>query len=124
MLIGRDHSPFLEKTSKLDLKRVILLSILGGFVFNIGHIFQYEVNDPSSEFRFFTIYIYDKNAVTYLFLILYVTFGPVFSIVCFSLNYAAFFLLNTAVESILCKSCVVRRQRGEQEGREWATHPI
>jgi hypothetical protein len=102
MLIGREHNPILEKISKWDFKWVIGVSIgLSGLI-NVGHIFQYSLNN-GQEYVVSSgdVYVYlntfypliDQTSPSlFIFLILY-----------FFVNYLAFFVVNTVVEVTLVK---------------------
>jgi hypothetical protein len=45
MLIGKEHSAVLENISKWEIKRVIAVSIVFSLLINIGHCFQYRINN-------------------------------------------------------------------------------
>jgi hypothetical protein len=45
MLIGREHNSTLEKISKWDFKWVIVLSLGISGLINVGHAFQYLLNN-------------------------------------------------------------------------------
>jgi hypothetical protein len=45
MLIGREHSAFLERISKLKFNHVVWFSLCFSFILNIGHIFEYSINE-------------------------------------------------------------------------------
>jgi hypothetical protein len=44
MLVGKDHSFLLERLSKWEINRVIIVTVLLSFLANIGHCFQYRIN--------------------------------------------------------------------------------
>jgi hypothetical protein len=48
MVIGRDPALLLKRISKIEIKRIIKLTILVSFPFNIGHIFEYCINYSGS----------------------------------------------------------------------------
>jgi hypothetical protein len=62
MLIGREHNPTLEKISNLDMNCVIGFSIAISLFLNIGHIFQYTLNDLNN-----TIYNYMSYTTIYIY---------------------------------------------------------
>jgi hypothetical protein len=110
MLIGREHSPFMERISKLELKRIVKISILVSLTVNIGYIFRFRLNDNYmigvtegfiSEYRvnyFDSIadptYAYPSFSITYPLLVKDSELFPYVSIFYFILNYCAFLVIR------------------------------
>ena len=112
MLIGNEHSPFLERISKLKIRNVFVASFLVSFLLNIGHIFQFKISGfnsisdphntkylPSYNMQYDYAYPIVVNANTALsaYLCFY-----------FVINFVTFFIINTTVEVN-----IVRRLRKE-----------
>jgi hypothetical protein len=93
MLIGREHSPVLERISKLELRNLILSTLTCSFLFNIGQLFQYQINYYDTMLHD-NVYLYANFPVSYPILIRYGTSLATYSIICFILNYVAFLLIN------------------------------
>jgi hypothetical protein len=96
MLIGKDHSPFLQKIAKCKMKRVVLLTIMFSLLMNIGHIFQYRINYSwgpvnydfiNNQMKDFYPAIVSDNVSLGAYILFY-----------FVLNFGVFFLVNTWTE--------------------------
>jgi hypothetical protein len=100
MLIGRKHNPLFQTISKWDLKWTIAVTVLISAVLNIGHGFQYQLNDGTlytwHPDAYYDIYVkrsypndlaVDNSLPLYIYFILY-----------FIINYFVFFIANTCVE--------------------------
>jgi hypothetical protein len=108
MLIGRDHNPTLTKISKWNMNWVIAITVLTSLVFNIGHVFQYTLNDGRT-------YIRDFGAAYYFFYDTYpilnqLNFNDLFQLplslyllVYFFINSISFWILNTLVEVVMIR---------------------
>jgi hypothetical protein len=99
MLIGREHNPTLDKISKWDFKWVIFVSFGVSALINIGHIFQYYLNDGTSYlFSANYMYVYTsyptiiRSSIVYIYLLVY-----------FLINYILFLVINTTVEVVLLR---------------------
>jgi hypothetical protein len=99
MLIGREHKPLFENISKWDLKWVVGLTFISSALINVGHGFQYSLND-SKSYSWFTsnFYIFvepsypddlsiDDSLSLYIYTLVY-----------FLINFLLFFVVNTWVE--------------------------
>jgi hypothetical protein len=94
MLIGREHSPLLERIAKLELKNIVACSIMFSLALNIGHIFQFEINywkilttKPLSEVNYqYSMYPY--------FTFSYEPFLSVFLIIYFFIDFFSFLFLH------------------------------
>jgi hypothetical protein len=100
MLIGQGHNLVLKKIAKLEFKFLIIIIIVFSFLFNIGHLFQYALND-GTHYKYQAdsyVYVYPafpfvgESSSTFIYLIVY-----------FIINYVIFFLLNTTVEVALVR---------------------
>jgi hypothetical protein len=96
MLIGKEHSPLLEKISKWKIKKSVPFTILFSLLINIGHIFQYRinygwgpVNDNYINYQMKDFYpaIVSDNVSLGAYILVY-----------FILNFGVFFLVNTWIE--------------------------
>jgi hypothetical protein len=100
MLIGREHSPLLERISKLEFKHIVWFSLCFSFVLNTGrHIFQYMINDGNK--------LYPKCLSTYYLYVEYPVsvfnsgrFFSICSISYFMIDCVLFFVINTRVEIV------------------------
>jgi hypothetical protein len=117
MLIGREHNPTLEKISKWEMKWVIGVSALCSLTFNIGHTFEYYLNNGgqySNHFEgtlFFTYYAYETYPALNRWDPLIKIYGgaseavpqnvSTYLIIYFLVNFLLFFTLNTLVEVVL-----------------------
>ncbi len=103
MLIGREHSPFLERISKLDRTRVVQVALLVSLCLNIGHIFQYQINGQGVVLAETHEYTYGTESLTYPFLAKSDLFFQ--SIQCYVSFWITwpFFLFNTMVEIIFVR---------------------
>jgi hypothetical protein len=109
MLINRDRGVILQKFAKLKLKFVIKVIIGVSALLNIGHVFQYSLNDGVAN--------YASNLVSVYYFTLYTLYPSIekysetldiYLLVYFLINYVVFFAVNTGVEVLL-----VRRLRAE-----------
>jgi hypothetical protein len=100
MLIGREHSAFLQSISKWDLSTVVKLSVLVSFVANIGNIFKYYVNQANGFVGSpIMVYLYDVYPeVNMSFSVL-----PVYLIVYFAFNYLFFLVISTLLEALIVR---------------------
>jgi hypothetical protein len=120
MLISREHSPFLERISKFEIKRLIIISILLSLILNIGHIFQYQISgynaisDPfyNSNYLYTDFYSYPFIASGAF------NFFSIYSILYLIVNFFVFLILNTTVEIVIVrklqKELLEKRKRLEQ----------
>jgi hypothetical protein len=88
MLIGREHNQW-------NFKWVVGISLAFSALFNIGHIFQYELNDG-------TAYVYTEGEL-YLYPLFPMTSSVaswlyMYLVASFLINYFVFFMINTIVE--------------------------
>jgi hypothetical protein len=104
MLIGREHKPLFQKISKWNFKWVVGLTLIISGLINIGHGFQYELND-GSEFTWpglsddiyaFNVHISDSYPYDYSI----DNSLPLFTYILlyFLINFVMFFVVNTWVE--------------------------
>jgi hypothetical protein len=102
MLIGDKHNPTLEKISKWDIAWVVGISIGISLLLNVGHAFQYNLNE-------LTIYIDDPYGFTYLYQIYPYIYAysflsiQIYLIVYFVINFLIFFIVSTAVDVIIVR---------------------
>jgi hypothetical protein len=96
MLIGKDHTPWLKQFAESDIKLVIRGSLLFSAIFNIGHGFEYKINDIADILN-------DINSETYDLAYMYPIVSQdlayfSYSVIYFMVNVVGFVALNTAVE--------------------------
>jgi hypothetical protein len=104
MLIGREHSAFLEFVSQWDFKWTIGLSVLLSAVLNIGHIFQYQLNDGTAYsenlFGFYNIlYTYPFYPSINEFSLWF----PLYLFIYFFINFLFFFIANASLEASIAR---------------------
>jgi hypothetical protein len=109
MLIGQEHNFILEKISKWNLNWVVGFSLAFSTLFNIGHIFQYQLNGGfyvSYEYSEYGLYLYntypmesqthedsiDGSNSLYIYFLIY-----------FLVNYLGFWTMSTCVEVTLLR---------------------
>jgi hypothetical protein len=113
MLIGREHNPTLEKISKWEFKWVVGLTCLASGLINIGHIFQYALNDGFSFTRLYHgAHLYSYTSFPSIVLDHSLCMN-IYLLVYFIINYLVFFIANTTVEVTL-----VRKLHSELEGKK------
>jgi hypothetical protein len=99
MLIGKEHSPTLTKISGFEFKYCTIVVVLISLLVNIGHGFQFQIND--GKFRrmesTFSLYeIFPKVMIS-------ATGFPAYALAYFLINYVLFMIVNTGVEVALVK---------------------
>ncbi len=116
MLIGREHSLLLERISKLELKNIVTFAVIFSSALNIGHIFQYRINNGLTLDNSMEVY-----AQYPLFLLTYSDLLAAIFVAYFAIKYALFFLVNTFVEIVIVRKFQVelreKRRKMEQMGR-------
>jgi hypothetical protein len=119
MLIGNTHNPTLEKISKWDTTWVVGLSIGVSLLLNVGHIFQYSLNEKSIYLSWFDPYVLSfyqiypyNNAQNFLSVQIYL-------FVYFFVNFLIFFIVSTAVDVI-----IVRKLHAELKGKKKKTEEM
>jgi hypothetical protein len=108
MLIGREHNSTLEAISKWEMKRVIRISIVYSALFNIGHIFQFYLNngrqyldnDTLSKDTYY--YAYDTYPTPNRFFDSSISVS-IYLFVYFLISFLTFFIVNTGVEVTLIR---------------------
>jgi hypothetical protein len=120
MLVGKEHNFALTKISELNIKPVIVMTIVFSLLINIGHCFQYRINYGWGR-------LLDENGWSqltydsYPSIVIFNSSFQVYSIVYFCINFVAFFLINTCVEASLVQKMRAevseKRQRVEEEIR-------
>jgi hypothetical protein len=106
MLVGKDHPPRLVKLAKLEFKWVIRGSFLICALSNIGHGFEYIINEGTELPPGFNTK-YTFSDYTYLSKKSYISQYPtvttyhafiVYSVFYFVVNFGFFFAINTLIE--------------------------
>jgi hypothetical protein len=101
MLIGKEHTPLLEKISKFELKRVAIVTIILSLLLNIGHVFQYRINNGwgsvvsdyiNVQMNDFYPAIVSDNISLGAYILVYFIF-----------NFGVFFLVNTWIEASIVR---------------------
>jgi hypothetical protein len=98
MLIGQEHALFLEKISKLDLKRTIIFTVAFSMLLNIGHWDQYEINYRNDFFFSNTIEFYPNYPLG-----TNSTYFAVWSLIYFLVNFVVFLAINTLIEIMIVR---------------------
>jgi hypothetical protein len=113
MLIGREHNSILEHISKWDFKWVVGLTIVSSGLINVGHIFQYALNDGYSFMKIYGFYIMQSD-LSYPSIELEDSLSMnIYLLVYFIVNYFMFCIVNTGVEVTL-----VRKLHSELEDKK------
>jgi hypothetical protein len=126
LMIHRDHNPTLEKIIKWDSKQVIGISLATSALLNIGHIFQYQLNQnalyrPPQEYISSYYYLFPEtsypaivkyaNQAFYIYLLLFYFF----------VNFGIFVIANMIVEVTLVREIIKdlgdkKKETDEAEG--------
>jgi hypothetical protein len=122
MLIGREHNPTLEAISKWNRNWVLGLSAGMSLFINIGHIFQFVLNNSKfytfNKLDYFSdtyYYAYDMYPILNRFDLGSSKAVSVYLLVKFFINFLLFFLINTGVEVILLRK--LQRELTDKERR-------
>jgi hypothetical protein len=99
MLIGREHNSLLQKISKWEFNWVAGVSLSVSVMINIGHIFQYTLNEGSTyAIGGESLYLNSSYPGS-----LYSMPEYIYLLVYFLINYFGFFVANTGVEVTLVR---------------------
>jgi hypothetical protein len=99
MLIGREHKPLFEKISKWNSKWVVVVTFAFSALVNVGHGFQYSLNNGSfytwniPNYYLYIVPTYPDEIIINYSLPLYI-----YTLIYFIVNYVLFFVVNTWVE--------------------------
>jgi hypothetical protein len=96
MLVGKEHNAALEHMAKWEMKRVICWTVFFSLIVNIGHWFQYRLNQGLASQLAKTDYTVFSDQ--YPILVNFNTSLRVYTIVYFVFSFIVFFVVNTAVE--------------------------
>jgi hypothetical protein len=112
MLIGREHSPLLERISKLELKNIVAFSILFSLIANIGHLFQYQIND-GNEFVAYGEGSFEFYTISPMMSIAFASFFAIFKMLYFFCQ-----LLRVSFHKHFCRDCDREKVPARAEGEE------
>ena len=101
MLIGKEHLAFIETISKWDMKRIVGIAFLFSVLINIGHAFQYALNDQSLLMSYIYAYQLSYPVVNIYYANMNVFFGTFPTLQIFTADFAYFCYILTFATNFL-----------------------